>query len=172
MWAQQNDVNRKRRFTKNYLIWHIARKGWPYTDFEDLVNLQVLNGAEFYMSSFDKEPCRNFIQNIADFLLDEEIAKKLHKVNFIGSLCDGFAGKSVVDLEVIYIAFMDPDTCLHVMKYFTVVPPKSQDATGIQKAIENSLAELGLSEIKEIIFIASDGASGNSGKDSGLVKLF
>ena len=130
MWAQQNDVNRK-RFTKNCLIWHIARKGRPYTD---------------------KESCRNSIQNIADFLLDEKIATKLHKVNFIGSLCDGSAGKSVVDLEVIYIAFMDPDTCSHVMKYFTAVPPKSQDATGIQKALENSFAELGLSEIKEIVF--------------------
>ena len=66
---------------------YYIRKGRPYTDFEDLVNLQVLNGAEFRLSSYvNKEACRDFIQNIADFSFDEEIAKKLRKVNFTGLL--------------------------------------------------------------------------------------
>ena len=56
--------------------YYIATKGQPYTDFEDLVNLQVLNGAQFYLSLYvNKEACRDFIQNIADFLFDEEITK-------------------------------------------------------------------------------------------------
>ena len=59
------------------------------------------------------------------------------------------------------------------MKYLTVLAPTSQDATGIKEAIENSLEEHGLSEIIEkIVFIGSDGASVNSWKDSGHVKLF
>ena len=34
--------------------YYIARKGRSYTDFEDLVNLQVLNSAEFHLSSYSK----------------------------------------------------------------------------------------------------------------------
>ena len=153
--------------------YFIARKGRSYTDFEDLVYLQVLSGAEFHFSSYvNKEACRDFIQNIVDFLYDEEIAKKLLKVNFIGLPCDGSADKSVVEQGVIYITFMDPDTYSPVMKYFTVVAPISQDATSIKEAIEKSFEEHGLSEIIEIVFNGSDAASVNSGKYSGLVKLF
>ena len=126
-------------FTKAY---HIATEGWPYTDLEDIVNLQVLNGAEFYLPSYvNEEACRDFIQNIAVFLFDEEIAKKLRKVNFTGLLCDGSTDKSVVEQEVIYITFMDPDTYSPVMKYFTVVALTSQDVTGIKEAIENSFED-------------------------------
>ena len=45
---------------------YIARKGW--------VNLQVLNGAEFHLYLYvNKEVCKDFIQNVADFLFNEEI---------------------------------------------------------------------------------------------------
>ena len=77
----------KEDLRKLFNMVYYIRKGRPYTDFEDLVNLQVLNGAEFRLSSYvNKEACRDFIQNIADFSFDEEIAKKLRKVNFIGLL--------------------------------------------------------------------------------------
>ena len=49
--------------------YYIATKGWPYTDLEDIVNLQVLNGAEFYLPSYvNEEACRDFIQNIGFFI--------------------------------------------------------------------------------------------------------
>ena len=166
--------------------YYIARIARHYTDFEDLVNLPALNGAEFHLSSHvNKEACRDFIQNIAEFLFDEEIAKKLGKVNFIGLLalmlagcwlllvCDSSTDKSVVEQEFIYITFIDPDTYSPVMKYFTVVAHTWQDVTNIKEAIENNFEEHGLSEIIEkIVFIVSDRTSVNSGKDSGLVTLF
>ena len=92
-------------------------------------------------SYVNEEACRDFIQNIAVFLFDEEIAKKLRKVNFTGLLCDGSTDESVVEQEVIYILFMDPDTYSPVMKYFTVVALTSQDVTGIKEAIENSFED-------------------------------
>ena len=36
---------------------------------------------------------------------------------------------------------MDPDTYSPVMKYFTVVAPTWQNATGIKEAIENNFEE-------------------------------
>ena len=101
---------------------YIAKKRTPYTDFENLVNLQVLNGAEFNLSWYvNKKGCRSFIQNIADYLFDDEITKKLRKVNFTVLLHNGSTNKGVVEQEVIFITFMNPDTCSLVMKYFNVV---------------------------------------------------
>ena len=168
------------------MAYYIARIGRHYTDFENLVNLQALNGAEFHLSSHvNKEACRDFIQNIAEFLFDEDVAKKLDKVNFIGLLalklagcwlllvCDSSTDKSVVEQEFIYITFIDPGTYSPVMQYFTVVVHTLQDVTGIKEAIENSFEEHGLSEIIEkIVFIVSGRTSVNNGKDSGLATLF
>ena len=110
---------------------------------------------------------------LQNFLFYEEIAKKHCKLNFISLLCNGSTDKSVLEQKVIYITFMDPDTYLSVMKYFTAIAPTMQDAKGIKEAIENSFEEHGLSEIIEkIVFIGSNGASVNSGKNSGLSKLF
>ena len=168
------------------MAYYIARIGRHYNDFENLVNLQPLNGVEFHLSSHvNKEACRDFIQNIAKFLFDEDVAKKLDKVNFIGLLalklagcwlllvCDSSTDKSVVEQEFIYITFIDPGTYSPVMKYFTVVVHTLQDVTGIKEAIENSFEEHGLSEIIEkIVFIVSGRTSVNNGKDSGLATLF
>ena len=168
------------------MAYYIARIGRHYNDFENLVNLQPLNGVEFHLSSHvNKEACRDFIQNIAEFLFDEDITKKLDKVNFIGLLalmlagcwlllvCDSSTDKSVVEQEFIYITFIDPGTYSPVMKYFTVVVHTLQDVTGIKEAIENSFEEHGLSEIIEkIVFIVSGRTSVNNGKDSGLATLF
>lgn len=68
---------------------------------------------------------------------------------------------------------MDPDTYLSVMKHFTAIAPTLQDVKGIKEAIENTFEEHGLSEIIEkIILICSNGASVNSGENSGLPQLF
>ena len=106
------------------------------------------------------------------FYLMRRLPKNCVKVNFIGLLFDGSTDKSVVEQEVIYITFMDPDTYLPMMKYFTVVAPTSQVLTGIKEAIENNFEEHRLSEIIEkIVFIGLEGALVNSEKESGFVKI-
>ena len=83
-----------------------------------------------------------------------------------------FTDESVFEQKVIYITFMDPDTYLSVMKYFTAIARTLQDVNSIKEAIENSFEEHGLSEIIEkIVFTSLDRASDNSGI-SGLSKLF
>ena len=69
----------------------------------------------------NKKGCRGSIQNIANYLFDDEITKKLRKVNFTVLLHNGSTNKGVVEQEVIFIIFMNPDTCSLVMKYFSVV---------------------------------------------------
>ena len=59
------------------------------------------------------------------------------------------------------------------MKFFeAVAPADSQDAPGLKKAIfatfhQNSLESV----LSKTVFLSSDGASVNSGNDSGLIRL-
>lgn len=154
--------------------FYIAQKGRPFTDYEDIIALQTLNGADFNLSCYqNKEACRDFINSIADYFFDNEIGRKLKLVNFVGVLCDGSTDKSIMEQEAIYVTFVDPDTLLPVLKFFNVVVPESQDAVGIKNAIISCFEQHGLADvIEKIVFIGSDGASVNCGKNSGLVKQF
>ena len=70
-----------------------------------------------------------------------------------------------MEQEVIYVTFLDPDTCLPVIKFFSVIVPESQDAVGINNVIVSYFEQHRLTDvIEKIIFIGSDGASVNCGK--------
>ena len=95
------------------------------------------------------------------------------KINFITILCDGSTGNSVIEQEVLYVIFTDPETFKPTMKFFKVVTPAdSQDAPGLKNAIfatfhKNSLESV----LSKTVFLSSDGASVNISKDSGLIRL-
>ena len=80
---------------------------------------------------------------------------------------------SVIEQEVLYVIFTDPETFKPTMKFFEVVAPAdSQDAPGLKNAIFATFHKHSLeSVLSKIVFLSSDGASVNSGKDSGLIRL-
>ena len=94
-------------------------------------------------------------------------------MNFIAILCDGSTDNSVIEQEVLYVIFTDPETFKPTMKFFEVVAPAdSQDAPGLKNAIFATFHKHSLeSVLSKIVFLSSDGASVNSGKDSGLIRL-
>ena len=59
------------------------------------------------------------------------------------------------------------------MKFFEVVAPNdSQDVPGLKNTISATFHKHSLeSVLSKIVFLSSDGASVNSGKDSGLIRL-
>ena len=68
---------------------YIAVKGRPFTDFEDLIELEKSHGVKFDTSSYENESaCREFIKSIATYLFDIDIREKLLKVDFIAILID------------------------------------------------------------------------------------
>ena len=95
-------------------------------------------------------------------------------MNFLTVLCDGSTDKSITEQEVVYVIFTDPETHLLVLKFFhRIVPSVSQDVPGLKQAITDSFKENSLkSALEKIVFLSSDGASVNCGKNSALIKLF
>ena len=148
-------------------------KGHAFTDFKDEIELQKINNVVFQFASYENETgCREFINSISDYFFRSEVIDKIKSVNFIGILCDGSVDSSVNEQEVIYVTFTDPDTQNPTLKFLHVVSPEiGQDAAGLKEAIKYAFEINGLENaMDKIVFFASDGASVNSGKESGLVR--
>ena len=156
------------------LAFNVAVQGLPFTAMKHQVEIEKLHGVKFTGAYENETACKTFIFGIAEWLFDENVKKKLDLVNFIAVLCDGSTDSSITEQECIYIIFVDPETSKPTIKFFEVVAPsESQDAPGLKRAITDSFKAHSLeSALEKMVFLGSDGASVNSGKNSGLIKLF
>ena len=66
-----------------------AKKGRPYSDFEDWIEWARLQGIKLTVPYQNRMQCTEFIKYISEALFDENIRKKLERANFIAILCDG-----------------------------------------------------------------------------------
>ena len=155
------------------ISFHIALQRLPFTAFQNQVALEKLHGVKFTGTYENENACKNFIFGISKYLFEENVKKKLHLVNFIAILCDGSTDNSIIEQEVLYVIFTDPETFKPTMKFFEVVAPAdSQDAPGLKNPIFATFHKHSLqSVLSKIVFLSSDGASVNSSKDSGLIRL-
>ena len=155
------------------ISFHTAFQRLPFTAFRNQVALMKLHGVKFTGTYENENACKNFIFGISEYLFEENVKKKLHLVNFIAILCDGSTDNSVIEQEVLYVIFTDPETFKPTMKFFEVIAPAdSQDAPGLKNAIFATFHKHSLeSVLSKIVFLSSDGASVNSSKDSGLIRL-
>ena len=149
------------------IVHHTCRKGCPFADFVDLIELEKLHEVKFQASSYENESaCRDFINNIADYLFEKDAVEKLKRVNFIALLCNGSTDSSTDEQEVVYVMFVDPDTFVPTLSFFKVLKLEtSQDAVGV---LGTGLEEV----LGRLLFLSSDGVSVSSGKKSGIIVLF
>ena len=155
------------------IAYFIALKGRPFTDFKDHIELEKLHRVKFNTSVYEnKTACREFIKSIACYLFDEDVRKKLTRINFIAILIDGTTDRAIKEQEVLYAIFVDPDTHKPTLTYFECLELNGldQNVDGMLKAIRRSIEDNNLSDLwKKIIYLSADGASVNSGKGLGLI---
>ena len=93
--------------------------------------------------------------------------------NFIAVLCDGSADSADVEKESIYVLLVDLDTFQPTLSFLYLKDIPSQDTDGIVKAIKSAFSIHDLRHfLQKIVFIASDGASVNSGLKGGIAANF
>ena len=148
-------------------------QGPPFTAFKNHVKLEKLHGVKFIGLYENETGCKNFIFRISEYLLEEGVKKKLHLAHFIAILCDGSTDNSMARQEVLYVIYTDPETFKPTIKFAEVTASSyNQDAPCLKQAIfaifRKNMLELVL---KKIVFLASDGASVNCGKNSQLIRL-
>ena len=115
------------------ISFHIPLQRLPYTALQNQVALEKLHGVKFTGAYENQNACKTFIFGISKYLFEKNVKKKFHLVNFIAILCDGSTNNSIIEQEVLYVIFTDPETFNPTMKFFKVVTPAdSQDAPGLK----------------------------------------
>ena len=171
---KMNDKDRETVTKLHDIAFYVALHNLQFTQCEQLINLEKLHNVPFSGAYENETACRNFILDTSDYLFEENTKKKLDLVNFISILCDGSTDKSITEQEAIFVVFLDPVTNFPSLKFFEVAAPeKSQDAQGLHDAILSTFKQHGMELIvKKLVFLSSDGASVNSGSNSGLIRCF
>ena len=160
--------DRRESLEKLFLVaYQIALRGRPDTDFVHELEVHKLHKVEFFKSgsSYENESaCTEFIDFCSKSIFNQRVKEKLQKTNFISILCDGSPDSAVAEQEYIYVLFADSETFHPTISFFSLRDPPSQDAEGISSAIKKVFADKGLEHLlRKIAFLASDGASVNSG---------
>ena len=157
-----------------HVAYSVAKRGQPYTDFMDIIELEKLHNIKFFPggSYGNESACRDFVNSCANLIFNEEVKEKLLKSNFISILCDGSTDSSVIEKECIYVQFVEPSSMKINVAFLSLQDLPSQDASGIYEAIKKAFTEVGLETcLDKIVFLASDGAAVNTGLKNGLIKL-
>ena len=153
---------------------YLAVNGCPYTDFHGLVDLEKMHRVKFLKGkSYENETTRrDFIQNAAECLLQEDL-EKLKRANFISVLSDKSTDAAIVEKECIYIPFVDRDEFKPKLLFFALKDPISQDADGLYDAIKRTFSDKNADTfLKNKVFSSSDGTAVNSSLNAGINAKF
>ena len=151
-----------------------AYKARPFVAFTDWVELAELNGIKFNVTAYkSRTQCINFVNFISKTLFEEDVKSKLKNANFIAVFCDGTTDSAVIEKECIYILLVEPFEFKPTLSFIALKDIPSQDADGIKSVIMKAFDDIGMPELKDkMVFLASVGASVNSGIKTGLATKF
>ena len=135
---------------------------------------------EFYVLGFLPGPgWKRYVLNqlpppplsISDYLFQVDVKEKVSRANFIAILTDGTTDAAIIEQEVIYLLYLDPDNFVPRLSFFTVSElHQGQDAAMLKSAIVNAFTENNMEDaLSKIVFFGSDGTWTNSGLKSGLI---
>ena len=124
--------------------------------------------------------------------LKSKLCKDLATANFFSVLCDGSTDSAVIEEEIIYVLYFDPnpsgkDEVAVKIEFLDIQPLTSQSANGVHKAIVDSIEDLNIindkhgfaeekyfsetSMCKRIVGFTSDGTSVNRGENASVKTL-
>ena len=108
--------------------------------------------------------CKLFIYYASRVLYEKELKGKIKRTNFLSLLIDGVTDVAIVEKEMIYVLFVDPDDFKPTLAFLSLKSVASQDVQGIANAITEAFQDCDISEkLQRIVFFESDGTAVNSG---------
>ena len=143
-------------------------------DFTDWVEWAELNGIKFNVTAYkNRTQCTKFVNFISKTLFEEDVKSKLKMQTLSQLFCDGSTDSAVIEKECIYILFVEPFELEPTFFFIALKDVPSQDVDGIKSAIMKPFDDIGMPELKNrMVYLASDGASVNSGIKTGLSTKF
>ena len=100
-------VKEKEALTTLYdIVYYIILKRRPFTGFKDHIDLEKFHGLKFQSDAYENETShRDFINSISEFLIKDDLYKKLLRVNFIVILCDRTTDTSITEKRL-FMSFL------------------------------------------------------------------
>nr|XP_047132626.1 zinc finger protein 862-like [Hydra vulgaris] len=163
---EKNDL--EKTLKKFQLSYFIAKQQLPLSKFVPIVKLVELFGVNMGESYISDRQCVVFIDYIARSL-QNSLHDSLRNAKFYSVLCDGSTDSSVIENEVVYALYFDPqpvgsDAVEIRTSFLDIKYLESGKAQGVVKVLEECFVNL-LTPIKCIGF-TSDGAALNRGDQS------
>ena len=129
-----------------------AKKGSPYSYFSNWLEWAELQDVKLSLPYKNRTQCT-----------DKNVRNKLERINFIAIFCDRSTDSAIIEKECIYIMFCNPDTFEPVLTFLSLKDLPSQDADGINSAVNAAFNDISMPELaSKVVFLATDGASVDS----------
>ena len=186
---EKNEVARtKIKFETAYFV---AKQELPLTKYKEILNHEKFHSVNTGDSYMTDVKAGEFIDFIA-VDLKSKLCKDLATANFFTILCDGSTDLAVIEEEIIFVSYFDPnspgkDEVPVKIEFLDVQPLTSQSANAVHKAIIDSIEDLNIindkngfaeekyfsetSMCKQIVGFTSDGASINRGENASVKTL-
>ena len=129
----------RKYFTTSF---YIAERNKPYQEFPHLMDLQLHNFADdkladTYSSYKTDKKCREFVDYIAEDIINKLVVAKIDDDSFISILADGSTDKSNTEQEMIYVCMLQENK--PVTQFVTLVSIPKANAENITAEIIDTL---------------------------------
>ena len=171
--------------------YFVAKQELPLSKYKEILNNEKFHGVDIGNSYMTDVKPGEFIDFIAANL-KSKLCKDLATANLFSVLCDGSTDSAVIEEEIIYVSYFDPnppgkDEVAVKTEFLDIQPLTSQSANGVHKAIVDSIEDLNIindkhgfaeekyfsetSKCKRIVGFTSDGVSVNRGENASVKTL-
>ena len=165
--AEKDHRNMRIKFNSAY---YLAKKERPFSDYKNLLDLQLKNDVPKFGTSYTHERAA---ANFTDYIANAEknnLSKALSKARYYSVLNDGSTDTGVNEQELVYLLFLNEGT--PTVKFLSIETPKTGDAAGIYESIKTSFARIGIMNFTDqLVGFNADCASVNMGKKKGVGTL-
>ncbi|XP_057291390.1 zinc finger protein 862-like [Hydractinia symbiolongicarpus] len=165
--AASDKKNLRVKFNTAY---YVAKKERPFSDYPDLLKLQLKNNVPKFGESYKHErAAATFTEHIAK-VDKENLGKTLAKTRYYSLLNDGSTDTGICEQELVYVLYLHEGTAL--VKFLSIETPKCGDAPGILEAIDSAFQRIGILNFNQrLVGFNADGASVNMGRKKGVGAL-
>ena len=142
--------------------YYLAKKERPFSDYEDLLKLQIKNKVPGIKMNYKNERTAAIFTDYIGSVIQDSLKKDLSDCFYFSCLNDGSTDSSTIEQEMVYVLFLQEGT--PVVKYLSVESVKSADANGIKESLEEAFKRVGIEDFtSRLLGLNVDGASVNTG---------
>ena len=135
-----NPADKDSLWAKFNTTYYVLKKERPFTDYPDLLNLQIKKGISKLSASYSTTDACAYFADYIGKVMREDRKKLIFKANYFSVLSDGSTDSAVTKQETIYVLFICEGT--RVLKYLRIENVKNADAPDLKLTLGDCVQSL------------------------------